>query len=162
MHVVVEYSRPVRGDDRFHCPGVPPKDKVPPEGYTYPPVPDILYPVMLHTEDGSLRIGMVGSYLVGAEHRWAWYYLHRDQRTFKRDRPTVVSAAKWILQEFVDDFTRRRGLAKAELCSSAHIYPAPQHVVIALQYSGGRIGPPSLAGAGICKILDATFPEFTF
>ena len=55
MHVVVEYSRPVRGDDRFHCPGAPPKDKVPPEGYTYPPVPDILYPVMLHTEDGSLQ-----------------------------------------------------------------------------------------------------------
>jgi hypothetical protein len=103
VHVVVEYHQPVRGDDRFDCPGVPPKGKVPPEGYTYPRVPDILYPVMLHTEDGALRIGMVGSYPVGAEYRWAWYYLHRDQRTFKRDRPTAASAVKWIFQEFIND-----------------------------------------------------------
>jgi hypothetical protein len=82
---------------------VPPKDKVPPEGYTYPPVPEILHLVMLYTEDGALRIGMVGSYPVGAETRWAWYYLHRDQRTFKRDRLTAGSAVKRILQEFVDN-----------------------------------------------------------
>ena len=31
------------------------------------------------------------------------YYLHRDQRTFKRDRPTATSAVKRILQEFVYD-----------------------------------------------------------
>jgi hypothetical protein len=57
---------------------------------------------MLYAEGRPMRIGMVGTYQVGIETRWAWYCLIREERNFMRDTPTAGSAAKRILRQLAD------------------------------------------------------------
>jgi hypothetical protein len=70
MRLVVEMNRPIQVDDRYGVPGVPgaPAPYNTGEGEK---VPEILYPVVLKTEERGLNIGVVGK----ERGMWAWYAL---------------------------------------------------------------------------------------
>ncbi len=89
MHVEIQ-DRPIE----YPYEGCP---EVPPEGRSYADVPEVLYPVVLKSEEGELRIGTVGSYETQGERRWAWYCLVGDQRSFLRGDPTADAAVRRLL-----------------------------------------------------------------
>lgn len=102
VHVVVE-DRPVRGDARYDVPGVPRRDTE--DGGK---VPDVLYPVVLKTDEGELTIGVVGPYGFAGERAWAWYALLGDTKSYLRGKRSAEAAVRELI-ELASGLKRTRG-----------------------------------------------------
>ena len=85
MRVSVE-NRPVRGPERYRMAGVPTG------GRDASHVPEVLYPVVLETDEGELEIGAVGSYEAQGGRRWAWYCLVGETKCYLRNRFSAEDA----------------------------------------------------------------------
>ena len=79
-------NRPVRGPERYRMAGVPTG------GRDASHVPEVLYPVVLETDEGELEIGAVGSYEAQGERRWAWYCLVGETKCYLRNRFSAEDA----------------------------------------------------------------------
>jgi hypothetical protein len=102
VRVVVE-DRPIRGNERYRVPGVPHRDTE--DGSK---VPEVLYPVVLKTEEGELTIGTVGSYWLAGERVWAWYALFGSTKSYLRGKRSTEAAVR-ELAELASGLKRTRG-----------------------------------------------------
>ena len=100
--MVVE-NRPTRGDERYRLPGVPSRDTE--DGSR---VPEILYPVVLKTEEGELTIWTVGPYRSAGERVWAWYALLGNTKSYLRGKRSAEAAVRELL-ELASGLKRTRG-----------------------------------------------------
>lgn len=78
-------NRPIRGPGRYRTAGVPSG------GRDASQVPEVLYPVVLETDE-ELKIGSVGSYEAQGERRWASYCLVGETKCYLRNRSSAEDA----------------------------------------------------------------------
>ncbi len=102
MRVVVE-DRPIRGDARYDVPGVPHRNTE--DGGK---VPEVLYPVVLKSEEGELTIGVVGPYGSAGERAWAWYALLGNTKSYLRGKRSAEAAVRELM-ELASGLKRTRG-----------------------------------------------------
>ena len=105
MHVEIQ-NRPI-SPPYEGCPEVP----YPPAPST-PFIPEILYPVILKTMEGDLKIGTVGRYPTEiGDRRWAWYCLLGNMQHYKRGRSSATDAV-WALLKHATEYDPHSGSAR--------------------------------------------------
>lgn len=102
MRAVVE-NRPIQGDARYDVPGIPSRDTE--DGGK---VPEVIYPVVLTTEEGELTIGIVGPYGSAGERAWAWYALLGNTKSYLRGKRSAEAAVRELM-EMASGLKRTRG-----------------------------------------------------
>jgi len=104
---------------------------------------------------------LIGSLILGVTLAFADFEAHSAGRALMPPAETELVPSFW--EKYAASKPPKRAF---RLSTRAHIYAAPQHVVMAEGFRSSPIGALSeVSGAGgpvLCKILDVNFAEYPF